>query len=743
MKLVRETIAGFGPEVVDLKVSVSDRTAWLEHWSTTPPQQVVDSLNEKHLGASIAERGEVGDNRASLSKQEVLRAGITAAQVILFTMGMTLKFGSEYSAGANIVFVLCVALSYPLFYKAYLAVRRMRANVEFLMGAAMAGSLVQGQVMEAATVGVLVTVMDAVTWAAMLSVDRRLRNSITVPPSTIALKGGNTIPAEELKKGMVFVVRAGDGIPADGTVFKGKGLVNESRITGEAMPIPKEKGSEVKSGSVLQSGFLEVTAVADVDGSFQAKVLESVQQAKNTESNTQALVGKFAVWYTPAVILAAAALAIVERDLTRGLVILVAGCPCALLGAAPFVQSATVAILAKRHRFLVKEAMALESLARMKWFGMDKTGTLTTGEFQLIKMASVSDFTQQQLHQWAAALETKDSHPLARSLVQSYTGCLVAFAGWDGLPEVAQFKREGRCGVRGTIEGHNIGVGNTDFLLASAITLEGKAAKIHEEWMNEGTVLFITVDDSVGGLFLLDDALRGDAKGTIKRLTELGITSVLLTGDKQLAANRIASALGMSEIHAGCLPEDKANVLVRASWPQADVGHAGVEQGLLSGTQRGRGPVEVGFIGDGLNDCPALAQAHVGIVMQEIGSQATVDAATAVLQGSLGDLAAVVVVARRSQRLVMANIFLALAINVAVIVAAAFFKMPLWLSVLADNGSLLAVLANSLWPLCWQVEPVPDVSKTEGMESGGKTAFRARGHSAHELYTPNRRKAAL
>merc|ERR1719362_1179845 len=152
--------------------------------------------------------------------------------------------------------------------------------------------------------------------------------------------------------------------------------------------------------------------------------------------------------------------------------------------------------------------MALESLARMKWFGMDKTGTLTTGEFQVIKMASVSDFTQQQLHQWAAAIETKDSHPLARSLVQSYTGCLVAFAGWDGLPEVAQFKREGRCGVRGSIEGHKIGVGNTDFLLASAITLEGNAAKIHEEWKNEGTVLFITVDDSIGGLFLLDDALR-------------------------------------------------------------------------------------------------------------------------------------------------------------------------------------------------------------------------------------------
>lgn len=736
--MVRDTLAQYGAEVVDLKVSIQDRTAWLEHWSTLPAMQVVDALNEKRLGASLQERGEVEKEGSNWTWRSALRAAVVVAQVGLFLVGFALKFGTGHKFWANVAFAACVALSYTLVYHAYQALRSFRANVEFLMGAAMIGSLVQGKVMEAATVGALVTVMDAVTWAALSAVDKRLRSSISIPPSTITLAGGKTINAEELKKDMNFVVRAGDGIPADGVVMRGKGMVDESRLTGEAMPLEKMKGAKVHSGSMLQSGFLEVTAEADVDGSFQARVMESVQQAKNTESGTQNLLGKFAVWYTPAVLLAAVALAIVDRDLSRGLVIIVAGCPCALLGAAPFVQAATLAVLAKRHRFLVKEAMALESLARMKWLGIDKTGTLTTGEFQLMKMHAEKPFTQKELHQWAAAIETKDNHPLARSIVQSYTGCLVAFAGWDGLPEVANFKREGRCGVRGLIEGRTVGVGNADFLKASSIALEGQAAEVYAKWSTEGTVLFITVDEHIGGCMLLDDALRSDAAGTIQRLKSLGITPALLTGDKQNAANRVASTVGITEVHAGCLPEDKARLLLLASNGKAKMGAGGLEEGLLGEQQRGS--LEVGFVGDGLNDCVALANAHVGIVMQEVGSQATVDAASAVLQGPLGQIPAAVTVARRSQRLVIFNIGLALSFNIVVIIAAVFYGLPLWLGVLADNGSLLLVLANSLWPLCWRVEPVPE-AVAEKNEHGGKAAFRARGHSAHDLYVSPRKRS--
>jgi len=728
VKLVTESLETFGADVIKLNVSVADRTAYVEHFSTLEARTMVEALNAKSLGASLLERGEQGDEVQRCSKRECFGVVHVLGQVTLFVCGFAFPVGATEG---NFTFLVCIACSYALFKKAYIACLSLRANVEFLMATAMLGSLAQGSFREAASVGVIVTLMDTVVWASQMQVDRLLNNSMSVPPSTLSLKDGSTIETSELKEGMVFIVRAGDGIPADGTVVKGKGAVDESRVTGEAMPVAKEVNAKVYSGAVLQSGFLEVNADKDVDASFQAKVLESVKQAKNSVSNTQVVVGKFAAWYTPTVILIAAAVAAAQEDFKQFLIIIVAGCPCALLGAAPFVQAATMAILAKRHRFLVKEANVLESLARMEWIGIDKTGTITTGQFKLLNMVSLNaSYTQKALLQRAAAVETKDSHPLAQSIVQAYTGCLVAFAGSEGLPEITKFKREGRNGVHALIESEEgelerIGVGNADFLATLKIPLEGEAVKLYKEWSLEGTALFVTIDDEIGGLLLMDDSIRGDSFGTVKSLKALGIQPNLLTGDKETAANRVARKVGIEHIHAKLLPDQKANLLLCASHGNAEP--VFLEDGLL-GTYK-RGKIEVGFVGDGLNDCPALANANVGIVMQEVGSQATVDAASAVLQGDIGQIPAAIVVARRSQKLVIFNIMLALSINLVVIFLAASRSLTLWMSVVMDNGTLLLVLLNSLWPLCWRVEPVSKDDGVEVSDTGGKLAYRARGDS--------------
>lgn len=702
--------------MVSAKVSVNDRTAYVEHWSSLKAQAVADALNEHRLGARLQERGESAGHAQTCTSVDAMRVGHVIVQLLLFGIGLGVAAAAKY------VYLLCVILSYSLFYKAFNALLALRANVELLMATAILGSLVQGAFREAASVGVLVEAMTLVVWGSTAAVERRLKDSISMPPSTVDLQDGKSIPVSDLKQGDVFLVRAGDGVIADGTVVEGKGASDESRVTGEALPVTKQKGAKVFSGSVLQHGFLKVKADADVDASFQAKVLKSVQQAKDTISNTQLVVGKFAAWYTPIIITIAILVAVAQWNFTQFLVIIVAGCPCALLGAAPFVQAATLAILAKRHSLLVKETQTLESLARLKWLGFDKTGTITTGHFELVKMASVSQYSQEQLHQWAAAIETRDTHPLAQSLVQSYTGCLVAFAGWDGLPAVTHFQRQGRVGVRGVIDGQHIGIGNADFVDTSDIPLEGEAAELAKKWNAEGTVLFITVNEEVAGILLLNDSLRGETQGVIAKLKSLGVEPVLLTGDKRINADRAARAAGIATVHAGLLPDHKAEILLAASWGNDKLDH---EKGLLKG-QFDRGPIEVGFIGDGLNDCPALAHAHVGIVMQEIGSYATMDASSAVLQGSLGQLPAAVIVARRAQHLIIANILLALLINMSLIIAAIFFGVPLWLSVLMDNGSLLVVLANSLWPLCWRVEPISNPSEAEKTSNGGVIAFRDR-----------------
>jgi len=189
----------------------------------------------------------------------------------------------------------------------------------------------------------------------------------------------------------------------------------------------------------------------------------------------------------------------------------------------------------------------------------------------------------------------------------------------------------------------------------------------------------------------------------VQQLRGLGVRPILLTGDRSAAARRVARAVGIGEAdtHAGLLPADKQRIILAHTWPQDEPRAQDLEQSMLP--RAGRGPLVVGFVGDGLNDCPALASAHVGIVLQEVGTQATVDAASAVLQVDIDQLPAAVTIARRARRLVLTNLLLALSINVAVIGLAATCGLPLWLSVLSDSGGLLVVLANSLWPLTWRV----------------------------------------
>eukprot|EP00927_Polykrikos_kofoidii_P015579 TRINITY_DN16937_c0_g1_i2.p1 TRINITY_DN16937_c0_g1~~TRINITY_DN16937_c0_g1_i2.p1 ORF type:complete len:715 (-),score=114.05 TRINITY_DN16937_c0_g1_i2:88-2232(-) len=699
--MVRAALEKF-PDILDVKVSVADRSTYVEHRSSLDPQDLVVALNEKGLGAMLKEHGEEGaPARASFTWQDGAAVARLCLQVVLYAVGVVLVFSGQKGLVSEFAFLLCVLLSYTLFYRAGIALWRRHTNVELLMSLAMTGCLVQNMFQDAALVGLIVVMIDSVKFASMRAMNNRLNACFSMPSSQIVLANGLKIPTSELEPGMIFLVRVGEAIIADGTVVKGRGTVDESRVTGEAHGVFKEKDASVCSGSVLQAGFLEVVATAAADKSFEARILESVRMAKDTLSSTQSVMNNFAAFYTPAVIFVAVVVAIVQQDVNQFLVIIVAGCPCALLGAAPLTQAAALGVLAKRHGLLLKHTSCLESLARLRWIGIDKTGTITTGNFSVQKIHSVSEWTQEEVLKMAASLESKDNHPLAQSIVQSYTGCHVNFSGSGALLEVTNFKRQGRSGVTGIIEGRVVGVGNADFLVSEKIGLDGAAAELRETWSPEGSVLFVTVDGSVAALLLLADVIRNETSGTITRLSALDVKTVLLTGDKGPAAKLIAAEAGIEEVHFGLLPDEKSTHILEASW-------GGTSTWNKDSSGNVRGPVEVGFLGDGLNDCPALAHAHVGIVLRQLGASSTVEAATAVLEKNIGHIPAAITVARRTQFLVIANIILAMGLNVAVIIAATVWGIPLWLSVVVDNGSLLLVLANSMWPLCWRVAPVID-----------------------------------
>jgi len=749
-------------DVASVTVSITDRVAHVSHKSEIPPEEIVRLLNEKRLGASIQDTGGggVGDGQGC-TRREMALFTVSALQVSCFTIGALCMFvaghcgdhkdgahcENQYEGGLNggeiagtVFYALTIALSWELYYQAYQAMRSWRLNVEFLMTIAIIGSIAEGDWMSAALVGIIVMLMDNIKYQAFRFVEKRLGSMIVEAPETVSLVAGGIIDICDLEVGMEFVVRVGEAVPADGTVTSGKASVDESKITGEALPVDKATGSEVSSGSVLHSGFLHIKARSSADTSTAGRISDAVKRAKDTRSATQMIVSKFVVWYTPAVILAAIIVALAEWNVKKFLLIIVAGCPCGLLGATPLVYGTVIAVLANKHKLLVKTSDAVEGLCNIEAIGVDKTGTITEGQFELIDMKSFKGFDESVIHCWAATVETGDNHPIARSITQSFTGCLVAFTGADGMPELHDFEREGRNGVRGVVDGHNVGVGDTSFLKKEGAAFHEEARLLYKEWNKMGKVLFVTVDRQVAGMLLLDDAVRTDAPACLAKLHSLGVRTIMLTGDNHAAAMRAAAAGGITHGYSGLQPEDKSEWILKASWGLND------KEILLDGTTEQlvaafpdkflatekvtsdmpAGPVPLGFIGDGLNDCVALAKATVGITIQELGAQATMDAADAVMQGDFGHLAAAVVIARRARMLVKVNIGLAVAMNVGVMIAAATVSMPLWVSVLCDNLSLLIVLLNSLWPLCWDV--AVESGKVEGQESssGGKLTYKER-----------------
>ena len=465
--------------VAEVKISLTDKRVNVQHRDVLTPDELINLLNAKHLGASLVDRSvEVEGVGSSFTHAETVRLTVNATQLVLFAATVALEC-VKFRKAAFGLGLATVALSFALFQEAYLAVLRRSPNVELMMAIAMAGALAQGEVVEAASVGALVTLMDLVKVFALEAVGRQLRGSIVSEPLSVDVPGGGRVLLSDLAVGDVFMLRVGDVVPADGVVVAGTAAVDESRVTGEAMPQGKRTGDRVVSGAIVSSGYVHVKTEAAVAASFQARVHDAVEDAKATLSETEALVGRFATWYTPTVLGLAVALGC-YKGLQQFLVVLVAGCPCALLGAAPFVQGATLTLLAGRHRLLVKHATTLESLARIVAVGLDKTGTLTTGQFELLSLEPLvgSEHTRQALHRWVAAVEDQDNHPLARSLVASYKGCVADFvASGETLPEPSGYQRHGRDGVSATVEGRLVGVGNAAFLRA---TLGGSAGEGEE-----------------------------------------------------------------------------------------------------------------------------------------------------------------------------------------------------------------------------------------------------------------------
>ena len=485
------------------------------------------------------------------------------------------------------------------------------------------------------------------------------------------------IPAEQVQVGDILRVLPGETIPADGVIRSGQTSINQAVMTGESLPVDKGEGDEVSSGTVNQFGAFDMEALKVGEDSSIQRMIRLVQSADAGKAKIVGIADRWATWIVIIALTSAVITGLVTGEVIRAVTILVVFCPCALVLATPTAIMAAIGN-ATRHGFLVREGDALERLSEVSRFAFDKTGTLTCGTPQVTAVCpSDSDMTQEQLYTYAACAELRSEHPLGRAVV----GCFRA-SNSSPIPEADDFRMLPGRGVCVRCEGQEILAGNIELMeeREAEITQDSRAEALR--YQKEGcSIIYIAVDRKAAGFLALSDTLRPEAADMIAQIRQTGVVPVLLTGDHENAARHIAGTLGIKEVHAGCLPEDKLN--------------------YIDAYQKDNS--QICMIGDGINDAPALKKAYVGIAMGGVGSDIAVDAADiALVNDEIKEIPHLLRLAKRMMLTIRLNLSFSMILNfVAIILAMTGILNPV-VGALVHNAGSVFVIIHSAFLLKWR-----------------------------------------
>lgn len=487
--------------------------------------------------------------------------------------------------------------------------------------------------------------------------------------------GENIVPAEQVRVGDRLRVLPGESIPVDGVITSGQTSINQAVMTGESLPVDKTIGDEVSSGTVNQYGAFEMRATKVGEDSSIQRMIRLVQSADAGKARIVGLADRWATWIVVIALTAAALTWLITGEIIRAVTILVVFCPCALVLATPTAIMAAIGN-ATRHGFLVREGDALERLAAVRKIAFDKTGTLTYGTPRVVAVAStLAGLDRAGLYALAAGAEQLSEHPLGKAVVAGYreenSGEIAPAESFEMLP--------GR-GVSAVVDGRRVLAGNPQLLADHGVAVSPDAER--QRLLEEGaTMIYVAVDGVFAGYLALSDTLRAESAATIAALEAAGVRPVLLTGDHESAAGAIAARLGIREVRAGCLPEDKLEEIGR--WQ--------------------RDGVHVCMIGDGVNDAPALKKADVGIAMGGVGSDIAVEAADiALVDDEVKELPHLMALSRRMMSTIRMNLTFSMGLNfLAIFLAMAGTLNPV-VGALVHNAGSVAVILNSALLLKWR-----------------------------------------
>lgn len=566
--------------------------------------------------------------------------------------------------------------------KALLALKSLRADMNLLMTIAVIGAIIIGQWFEAGTVAFLFSLSLLLESWSVSRARRAIRSLVNLTPMTaryICPHDGDVVekPVAQVPLGSTVLVRPGERIPLDGIITKGRTSVNQSPITGESIPVAKETGSEIFAGTINEDGSIEFKVTKPAADTTLARIIRMVEQAQSRRAPVEQWVEKFARYYTPAVIALAFLIAVLPpmfgghwgNWFYEALVMLVIACPCALVISTPVSIVAALTAAAKAG-VLIKGGAFLEAAGRVKAFALDKTGTLTKGLPEVQEIVALNGHTRNEILARAAALEVHSEHPLAAAVLRkSRTENVEPLVAHD-------FRAIKGRGAEAMIEGRPFWVGSHRLLHEKGV----EELEIHEhaQRMEDAghSVIVVGSDRHVCGLISVADSIRQEAPELVRQLKAAGVRHVaMLTGDNQGTAEAVGRAVGIDEVRAELLPEDKMQAIKEISQKHGSVA----------------------MVGDGINDAPALATATIGIAMGAVGTDAAIETADiALMSDDLSRLPWLVRHARHSLLIIRQNIWFALGVKAVFMVLALMQLATLWMAIAADMGASLLVIFNAL-----------------------------------------------
>lgn len=601
--------------------------------------------------------------------------GLTAVSGSLIVIAMIAHFmlHNELLKTVSLLAATMVA-GVPIFIRAIQALRLKAFSIELLVSIAVIGALFIGEYVESAAVTFLFMFGAYLEGRTLEKTRSSLRKLIDMQPQeATVIRDGKTIEVdvEEVEVGDRVLIRPGGKVPVDGRVLSGSAQINEAAVTGESVPAMKKINDQVFSGTIVDDGYIEIIAEKVGDDTTFARIIELVEEAQESKSKTEKFLDRFANIYTPAVVVLAILVYIVTQNVLLSVTFLVVACPGALVIGAPVSNVAGIGNGAK-NGVLVKGGEVVDQLSKVDTIVFDKTGTLTKGKPEVTEVKVVSEINENELLRLVAIMEKMSEHHLGKTIVKEANARQLNI---DVSPEHVEIVKGN--GLKGKIENHTFVIGNRSLMNDEGITIQENIeshASIREKLGN--TAIFIAMNGKIVGIISIMDQIREDAKEAIAELRGKGIKKIImLTGDNKHTAKLVSDQLGLDEYHAELLPEDKV---------------AHIKQ------LKAEGHI-VAMAGDGINDAPAIATAHIGLAMGEGGTDVSMETADVVLMADqLSQFSHAYALSKETIKNMKQNIFLAVGTVFLLLIGVMIGKVHLATGMFIHEASVLIVILNAM-----------------------------------------------